>query len=194
MVIIIIGVLASLVVLAVTGAMRNAKNESTTAMLETIKGALESYRTRWGDFPPSTLGKSKAPTSTSNDLNAGAEALVACLSSKQRGGICYLPPNEAHYLNMDADEAPRNLTDWHFGDNQLREFGDFWQRPIVYIHHRDYEKTFTYKFLPGEKAKTFPVKAEKSSVTKAYSNPGKFQLLSVGEDAEPGTDDDIRGY
>jgi hypothetical protein len=119
---------------------------------------------------------------------------VACLSSNQRGGICYQPPNEAHYINIDEDEAPTNLTGWFFGDNALREYGDFWRHPIIYIHHRDYTKSFTYKFLPGKKAPTHSIKAEKSKVTKTYANPGKFQIMSVGEDAKPGTEDDVKGY
>lgn len=191
-VIIIIGMLASLLAVGLSTAMRTSRMNATQTMLDTINGALAQYRTRWGNYPPSTIDelKGKAP----NETNNGIEALVACLSSKQRGGALYQPPGDEQYINTDGDKASGNVTDWFFGDNALREYADIFGQALVYIHHKDYEKPsariLKYKFRPDGKEET--VRVFKSGHTGAFWRHDKVQLWSVGDDGKVDTADDVR--
>jgi len=95
---------------------------------------------------------------------------------------------------VDGDSASTNLTDWYFGTNDLFEYTDFFGNPIIYYHHRDYEKTRTgltrYKF--SAESEELQVLPELHPTTKAPMNAGRFQLRSVGRDGKPGTADDLR--
>jgi prepilin-type N-terminal cleavage/methylation domain-containing protein len=190
-VIVIIAILTSLVTVGVNAALNSSRHSSSEAMLGTIAGALETYRTRWGDYPPTSIDEigGRSP----NDLNTGGEALVACLSSTRKGGIVY-QPSEEHYGNVDKDKASTNVTGWFFGDNELREFRDFFGNVITYVHGKDYAKpksgVLKYKFADG--GPEYTIAPEQSPVTKAFLNPGKFQLRTPGRDGKPGTGDDIR--
>jgi prepilin-type N-terminal cleavage/methylation domain-containing protein len=191
-VICIIGILAAFLTVGVTAALNSSRFSSTEIMLNAISGALSKYQIQWGDYPPSTIDALgvRAP----NAINNGAEALVACLSSKKKGGISYQPPSEEHFSNVDKDKTSTNVTGWFFGDNELREYTDFFGNVIAYLHHRDYKspkpEVTLYRFAP--ESKECKIEAEKSPATKAYRNPDRFQLLSVGRDGKPGTGDDVR--
>src|SRR5262245_28358455 len=69
-VVVIIGILASLVAIGVNAAITTSKTNMTEAMIGTLGGALEQYRTRWGDYPPSSLDEMKAriPNDTNNGI------------------------------------------------------------------------------------------------------------------------------
>jgi len=193
-VIIIIGILASLTLVGVMGALRQARRSSTQNVIEQLRAACESYRVRWGDYPPTSLAEFKAKMP--NDTNNGAEALCACLSSQDRGGVLYQPPDAESYGNVDGDKAEKNITNWYFGDNALREFLDLYRMPITYIHHKDYVKASgpltRYKFKPdGDETSIKPAKTE---ATKTYANPDKFQIFSAGQDGIPGNGDDVVGW
>ncbi len=190
-VIVIIAILTSLVTIAINAALTSGKASSSEAMLRQIEGALASYKTRWGDYPPSSIDELGGRSS--NDVNSGAEALVAALSSRRRGGILYQPAEE-HFGNADDDKASTNVTEWFFGDNALREYRDYFGFTIVYLHHRDYARpkasVTKYKFVSGgEEQKIAP---DQSPATKTFVNPDRFQVRSAGKDGKPGTGDDIR--
>ena len=104
-----------------------------------------------------------------------------------------MPPSGEHYSNVDGDRAPRNVTGWYFGNNELRELRDYFGHTLVYLHHRDYARpraaVTTYQFSPTGDRET--IRAERSPATQAFIGPGRFQLRSVGEDGIFGTEDDI---
>jgi prepilin-type N-terminal cleavage/methylation domain-containing protein len=190
-VICIIAVLTGLVTVAVVGAMKTSKVNGTQQFLNQIEGALASYQVRWGDYPPTSIDDlgGRAP----NDLNQGVESLVACLSSSRKGTVLF-QPNEEHFANVDGDHADKNVTGWYFGDNELREYVDFFGFVIIYIHGKDFARpragTMKYRFFKGGEDVT--VVAEQSPATKTYVNAGRYQLRSVGPDGKFGTPDDIR--
>lgn len=191
-VIVILSILAALATVGVNAALSASRANSTEAMIATISGALASYRTRWGDYPPSSVDAlgGRAP----NDVNNGIEALVASLSSRRRGGVLYQPPGDESFGNADGDKVSANLTDWYFGDTQLREYRDFFGHTLVYLHHRDYARPgpglLKYRFT--DDGETLTVAPEQSPATKTFVHPDRFQLRSVGGDGKPGTADDIR--
>jgi prepilin-type N-terminal cleavage/methylation domain-containing protein len=196
-VVVIIGVLASLVLIGVTYAIKTSKISNTQAMIGTIQGALDNYHTRWRDYPPSSLAEYRG-IRVPNDTNNGVESLVASLSSKQKGGILYQPPSQEMYQNSDEDELPRNPTESYLteaGAYPLLEYMDFFGKSLLYMHHKDYARpgagTTAYKLeLGGEEKQFKPAKGAGSS----WAMPDKFQLYSAGPDGEPGTEDDVRSF
>jgi prepilin-type N-terminal cleavage/methylation domain-containing protein len=191
-VICIIGILTGLVTVGITAALNASKANSSEVMLQSISAALATYQTRWGDYPPTSL--SEIGGGGLNDANNGAEALVACLASSRRGPKLYDPPALEQYVNTDGDSASSNITGWYFGDNALREYSDFFGNVIVYMHHRDYARPRNgiLVYVLSEGGERVKVEAEKSPQTKAFVNPDKYQVRSVGRDGIPGTGDDLR--
>jgi prepilin-type N-terminal cleavage/methylation domain-containing protein len=190
-VICIIAVLTGLVTIAVTAAIKTSKINATQSFLGQIEAALAQYQVRWGDYPPSSI--EELGGHAQNDINQGAEALVAALSSKKRGSVLF-QPNEEQYHNADGDRADRNVTDWFFGDTELREYRDFFGYTIIYIHGKDFARPrpgiLKYRFYPG--GPDVVVSPEKSAATNTWVNAGRFQLRSIGPDGKFGTADDIR--
>ena len=189
-VIVIIGILASFVAVGVNHAISSAKASATEATLRAIAGACGTYYTQWGDYPPTDL--QEIGGSGINDLNNGIESLVACLSSRRGGGIKYTF-DEGILENFDGDKASSNVTDWYFGDTQLRECMDAYGSSMAYHHHKDYGRNNPrlVKVKLGLKADIVEVYPLKSPATKAYVGPSSFQVRSVGKDGKPGTEDDI---
>ena len=189
-VIVIIAILTSLVAVAVSKAIGAARASSTETLLQDISMACKSYQVRWGDWPPSRFrdlgGRPK------NNINEGVETLVAALSSKKKGRPLFQPDDE-QYSNTDGDTASSNVTKWFFGDNALREYRDFHGYVISYTHYREYGSRTgkqTIK-LTLESSNQIVVSPKKSAATKTFRNPGRYQIMAVGEDMKPGTADDI---
>ncbi|MHC4608444.1 MAG: prepilin-type N-terminal cleavage/methylation domain-containing protein [Planctomycetota bacterium] len=176
-VVIIIGILASLTAIGVNQAIVSSKMSHSESLIRVLEGALEVYQTRWGDYPPSTL-KSFRGVKPPNDTNNGIEALVACLSSTKKGGTpVWQASTDELYLNTDEDEIGKNVTGWFFGDKQLREVGDYFGWVLTYVHHKDYEKPpkeiLTYIFAVGEPPAA--IQPAKSARTSTFARPMKFQ-------------------
>lgn len=196
-VICIIGILVALTTVGIAKALDSSKTNSTQAMLDTISGALASYQTRWGDFPPTA--PEELGLTTKNDTNNGVEALVAALSSEKRGGALYR--NEDQLTNTDNDVSPGAMekTKWIFGskekpDDQLHEWCDAFGNTIWYMHGKDFAKTRASltKVVLGDHGETVTIGPEQNPATKTYFGAGRFQLRSCGRDGKPGTSDDIR--
>ncbi|MBI3272506.1 MAG: type II secretion system protein GspG [Planctomycetes bacterium] len=187
----IIGILAALVVPALVGAKRQARVKAAESDIAGIKAALEVYNSRFGDYPPTSL---KDYGLKDNETNSGNEAMVACLQTSLKNGP-FGDWKEERYANLDHDEAGKNLTNWWFGDNQLRELVDDWGNPYVYFHSRDYAKpeAVSKYLVNGETVECAPQKSEK---TKAYHNAHGYQLWSCGPDMKNanGEEDDIHGW
>ncbi|MCK4909780.1 MAG: prepilin-type N-terminal cleavage/methylation domain-containing protein [Planctomycetes bacterium] len=193
-VIAIIGVLAGLTIPSLMRSQLKAKNNAVRVEIQQIGAALESYVTVFGDYPPSSL-RDFEPNLYLNDTNNGTEALVACLSSQIEGGPFLKEWSEERYVNLDNDQVDRNLTDWWFGDSQLRELTDTWGNPYIYFHSRDYEQPqeFSRYMIQGEVADCVPQRSER---TATFHNPISYQLWSVGVNGENdnGADDDINNW
>jgi prepilin-type N-terminal cleavage/methylation domain-containing protein len=195
-VIVIIGILAALTLVGVLAAIGQSRVSATQTLIDQLRSACENYRTRWGDYPPSTLADPVIRARVPNDTNNGAEALTACLSSQNKGGILWQPSDAEAYGNIDDDKAETNVTNWYFGDNQLREILDMWRRPLTYMHHKDYARASApvAKYVFTAKGEEFTIKPSKTEATKTYANPDKFQIMSAGKDGKPGTNDDVVGW
>jgi prepilin-type N-terminal cleavage/methylation domain-containing protein len=191
-VIVILGILMSLAVVGVNAALNTARVTKTEAIIEQLSGCLETYRLRWGDYPPTSLSEFKV--ALPNEVNNGAEAMTACLASRQKGGSLLGNIRDDQYANVDGDSTSRNLTDWFFGDLSLREIADSYGQPLAYMHWKDYAKAEPslrrYRFDAA--SPEVLIEPERSAGTRTFLRPDKFQIQSVGKDGKPGTQDDIR--
>lgn len=193
-VIVIVSILSSILLWGVLASIVAAKETNSQAMVRALAGALESYKSQYGDYPPSSLEyfNVKLP----NETNNGIEALVACMSTTKSGGPFYRPADEGQYTNVDNDKAPKNVTQWFFGDLELRELSDNFGNCLWYVHAVDYDKPKKahLSVLPRRGGEKLEVKIYKSDKTKTFSNPGRFQLVSAGRDEKYGTNDDIKAW
>jgi len=190
---VVICILSILIALSVAGVgvgINVSRANSTEAMLHDLSAAVVVYQTKWGDYPPTSIDEvgGRAP----NDLNAGIESLVACLSSKKKGGPFF--QKDEFLSNFDGDSAARNVTDSYFKTLELFEYKDHFDHPIIYFHHKDYEKPRPglIRYKTGEAGDAIEVGPELHPTTKAPMNAGRFQLRSLGRDGKPGTADDLR--
>jgi len=188
-VITIIGILASLILVGVINAIGSSKINSTKASLLQIKMALEQYKNYFGDYPPSSLTEFGA--TLPNNTNNGIEAMLACLSTNN-GGPFYEAPSK-FLANTDNDSVKKNITNWYFGDNQLREVIDDFGNPFIYFHFRDYQKPSKniIKYIIGGQVQE--CRPSKDNKTGTFCNPYGFQLWSLGPDGknDNGGGDDI---
>ncbi len=188
-VIVILGILMSLAVVGVTAALKSARVTKTESLIETLAMACEQYRTRWMDYPPTTLAEFKV--SLQNDTNNGIEAMTACLASRSKGDPL-LTIRDDQLLNVDNDSAGKNVTNWYFGDWQLREISDGFGFAMVYMHWKDYDKVGNRRIKVDPAGQEESFEPAKSPTTKAYLRPSKFQIMSVGPDGKARTADDVQ--
>lgn len=188
-VIVILGILMSLAVVGVTAALKSARVTKTESLIETLAMACEQYRTRWMDYPPTTLAEFKVPLS--NDTNNGIEAMTACLASRSKGDPL-LTIRDDQLLNVDNDYAGKNITNWYFGDLGLREISDGFGFAMVYMHWKDYDKPGNRRIKVDPSGAECAFTPARSAETKTFLRPSKFQIMSVGPDGVPGTADDVQ--
>ncbi|MBN1417972.1 MAG: prepilin-type N-terminal cleavage/methylation domain-containing protein [Planctomycetes bacterium] len=190
-VIAIISVLVGLTATSLLHFRRRAVESTCREEVRRLAVALESYRTDFGDFPPSTT---KELGLSDNDINAGNESLVASLATQKKHGP-YFEFAEDRLENADADRGGPKVKDlsWIFGDDALREYVDPWGTPYVYFQNRDYGKKAKYRAI-GEKP--FEALAGKSERTAAYHGLTTFQIWSCGPNRtnENGAGDDIGSW
>lgn len=191
MVIAIIAILAALITVVVVKVQGASKVTATEATLADIGFAVDQYKLRWGDFPPSTVQEVGGPPG--NDVNRGIETLVACLASRKKGAPLY-QADEERISNVDGDSIDPKLMDWYFGDGGLRELKDVFGNVLFYIHHRDFAapKPEHLNVQVAEGAKDQKAGVDRGAASNAFLNSGRFQLRSAGPDGVFGTPDDVR--
>lgn len=111
-VIAIIAILSGLILGGLAAARRTTKISLTQGRFQLLKSALERYEHDWDDYPPS-----------GGDEIRGAAALYECLRTDQKGGP-YVKDSDMPSGSINAN-----------GDVG---YWDAWEKPIYYLHHRDY--------------------------------------------------------
>ncbi|MBI4712682.1 MAG: prepilin-type N-terminal cleavage/methylation domain-containing protein, partial [Planctomycetes bacterium] len=195
-VIAVITILAGLVVPGLVKTKVRAKILTAKSEITRIKSALETYYNNFGDYPPTSLKEISVSTYV-NETNAGIESLVACLSTRQKGGPFLLDWPEKRYSNLDNDNTSKNITNWWFGDNELREVTDPWNNPYIYFHARNYDKPDRFsKYQTAQGVKSVTAIPQKSSATATYFAPLTFQIWSIGPELENsnGLGDDVNSW
>ncbi|MFH1227450.1 MAG: prepilin-type N-terminal cleavage/methylation domain-containing protein [Planctomycetota bacterium] len=189
----ILGILAGLLLPGLMKSKAQALRSTSKAEIAQIKGALEQYYANFGDYPPTCLNDS-FPGAGVDSVNAGIESLVACLASQQQGGPFLRDWPEKRYINTDGDSARGNLTNWWFGDSQLREIADPWNNPLIYFNARDYDAAGQYGSYTKSDGSSISCAPGHNSSTSAYYALNSFQILCIGPDEESGNQDDVNSW
>ncbi len=199
-VMVVIAIIASLI--GATSLMLNIsqrKRDLTTSKstLDAIGIALEQLKSadQLGRYPPTQIGKltfsgfdGSKFGGQPNATNIGIETLFVVF---RLPGITAKPSGieESALSNTDGDNALTPVG--NLAKSDLFEYVDAWGNPLVYISASDYKdasKVADYVLMNGQTVKVEPKKNEK---TGEYVRSDSFQLLSIGPDATPGTEDDI---
>lgn len=166
-----------------------AKDRQCRSRLQQLAVMIEAYRTAEGVYPNDTLPREVS----SNVQNSGSEALfLAFYDPKYLGEL----PNQDWLVNTDGDQTSRTLTRLT-EKRDLWEIGDPWGNPIVYFESLHYGTASELAYVAGPQEE-MPVEqgvaARRNERTGGFAEPGKFQLISAGEDGLFGTGDDISHF
>ena len=194
-VIAIITVLAGLTLPGLMKTKVQAQRSAAKAEIAQIKGAIENYYASFGDYPPSSLNDILSAPAV-DGVNSGIESIVACLCTTLGGGPFLRDWQEQKFCNTDGDGAGSNLTNWWFGDTQLREIADPWKSPYIYFNARDYDAPEPYgSYITADGTGIQCVPAFNNN-TSAFYAPMTFQIWSIGPNEEDngGADDDVNSW
>lgn len=162
-----------------------AQERKCRSRLQQLAVMIEAYRTAQGAYPDDRL-----PAGVSaNTQNAGSEALYLQFYHPAYLGEL---PNQDWLVNTDGDLTTRTQT--RLDSRDLWEIGDPWGNPIAYFESLHYADATPQVYVAGPEEEA-PVEqtlqARKDARTGGWEEPGKFQLISAGEDGMFGTEDDI---
>jgi len=166
-----------------------AEEDKTRTYILELQSYAWAYNDRRGDFPP-TLLKALGIATTGDEDNEGIEAFVQAIFHKDYDGP--RPDTASDLINKDDDEANKKIT--VFERPFLFEFSDAWDNPLIYIRYSDYGKVFTYSIQTEYGLDSIEVRALKNPKTGTYYNFESFQIISVGEDGEFDTEDDVTNF
>ena len=190
----IISILAGLSLVGIQKGREYGETNAVKSDVLMLAARIRSFRSAWGDFPPTSLADVGV---RGNTLNAGNESLFAFLLTRKHGGPFADDLPEDRWVNTDGDAltaAQRKIVraqiDWIRGNDALLEHVDFWGNPYVYIRASDYATSFRYSTQFGD---PFTAQAGKNGATGTYFAPTTFQLWSLGPDGinQNGGGDDI---
>jgi prepilin-type N-terminal cleavage/methylation domain-containing protein len=176
----IIGILTAILLPALSSSNTIAKITDTKARMDQITSALTLYKTRYRDYPRSSLprgSKLRLP----NEINVGIELLAASLFCKGSGGEPYMLMKEQYVSNTDKDEVRKKFLPWDHNSKELFEFKDAWGNPFVYIYWKDYGAETEYQRDDGEK---FKVQSASSGKFKKAENAHSYQIWSLGPNGQ----------
>jgi prepilin-type N-terminal cleavage/methylation domain-containing protein len=187
----IIGLLVTLVAVNTGGFFRSGKKMKTKSIVEQLALLIEEHQKLTGDYPPSTLQDLQPPLSSGNEDNEGIEACLAALFAPDYEGQRL---KEDFLINSDGDVADRGFS--IFPRRDLFECKDASDSPLVYVHYRDYGRSYTTLVMNPKTAQYEPVtiQARTNPLTGAYYNLESYQLWSAGTDGIFGTDDDVANF
>jgi prepilin-type N-terminal cleavage/methylation domain-containing protein len=193
----IIAVLAGLGTMVVMMWIKGAPKKETEATAQLLTGQVNAWKGRHHAYPPAKLadvfkvaGEVGAPIKhTSNGENEGIEALFQALNWPSVGADTGLSA-EKQLSNLDEDKLSNSPT---AKGPDLFEIKDGWGNPFVYFPNTAYAQADrdppTYSSRNGP-VNPRPWKEEGGG----FVNPNGFQVFSMGEDGEPNTEDDVKGW
>lgn len=170
----------------------------TQGRLNSLGAAIEELKSndQLQRYPPTSLSKLTFSgfdgakwNAGANAKNVGIETLYVCF---RLPGITVTPKNldSADAVgNTDGDSASSVIGTLQKPD--LFEYLDAWGNPFVYFSASDYKdpsKVEQYVLGNGEEVKVSPKKNEQNGEFMCLNS---FQLISLGPDGQPGTEDDL---
>jgi prepilin-type N-terminal cleavage/methylation domain-containing protein len=214
---VVIGVILLLVAViaaSLGGAFSKSDRARTQATLEVLKSNIQSFESRWGQPPPSTVLRLAELTRSlnlvnANETNEGIEALVLALRSGREGGPylgAELFADNERRTNLDNDTfmegamADAMLDIATDSSNDLFEIVDAWGNPFVYVNIGDMRAGLVRERLTLASGEIIDIQFDecqqklRQNVTGGY--PPGFALWSLGENGinEYGLGDDITSW
>lgn len=186
----VLGILMAVLATQFLPFLKRGEEYKTVSIISQVQTSIELYENEQGDYPPSDFHglASRSP----NEINVGMESLVACLFSPS---FPDKRPDQKWLVNTDEDQSDKVMTD--LGNKSLFEIADAWGNPLVYIHNRDYAKSFTYRFADPKSGEwedqTIEGRKNKEQGDTFFNAQG-YQLISAGADGKFGTKDDLTNF
>lgn len=195
----IIAVLAGLGIAIVNIFIRKSPQFETDATLRKVKATVGAWQLRFQMLPPVRLADIHNAASigqpikhTGNSENEGIEALYQAFYWPGFGTDAELD-GDKELANTDDDrlaQAPNNSD----RGPELREIVDGWGNPLVYFVNTVYAQADqnppTYMLKNDTSVQPRPWREEAGG----FVNPNSFQVFSMGEDGQPNTEDDRKGW
>lgn len=194
----IIAVLAGLGTLVVQIWIKRGPKVQAQDTINKVVALTNAWKMRHGLYPPVRLQDIQKAAGdvgplikhTSNAESEGIETLYQALYWPSFGTDPELA-EEKELRNHDDDRLAQAATSRGV---ELREIVDGWGNPLVYFPNTAYVQSDrdppTYITLRKEAVQPRPWKEEGGG----FVNPNGFQLFSMGEDGQPNTEDDIKGW
>jgi prepilin-type N-terminal cleavage/methylation domain-containing protein len=194
----IIAVLAGLGTLVVQIMIKRQPKIQTESTINKVAALTNAWKMRHGVYPPMRLADIQKAAGdagplikhTSNGENDGIETLYQALYWRSFGTDPELS-EEKELANLDDDKLAQAATTRGV---ELREIIDGWGNPLVYFVNTAYVQADrdppTYLSKRSGAVQPRPWKEEAGG----FVNPNGFQLFSMGEDGQPNTEDDIKGW
>ena len=184
-VMVIVGILMTALLMSGAGIFGKSAEKETTIRIQTVAALLEQFRTIEGAYPDDRLPRGVS----GNPMNIQAEALFIAFFSPGYSGET---PNQDWLVNTDLDSSATALT--IFPERQMFEIGDAWDNPIAYFESLHYKTPGQWMAGLDEEYEAQQSNARRNSNTGGWEEPGRFQLISAGEDGLFDTDDDITNF
>jgi len=188
---VVLGILGLLVVALlpnVLSATKKGDQTETQARMLFLRTAIEAFERKNGYYPPDNFvdpdGKVKPKA---DSVNSGIESLVMFLSQKATGGET-LADHDDWLENTDGDKNNSEIP--LLGRVDKVEVIDSFGTPFAYFTSQfgGYDKAQKVKRTDDEEVTAH---AAKNPATGKFHSPGKYQLISAGEDGQFGTPDDL---
>ncbi len=145
-VILIIGIIAGVLTVAVTGAFGKGRDAEAQSTIRLLTAAIDSFEAQMRIYPPSSLDSlSQAigqPATDPNTTNKGIEALVLALRGRALPSGALLQDDDFNRLRVNTDNADggeiMTSDPTGAGGNMLAwELRDPWGNPFVYVNFQD---------------------------------------------------------
>lgn len=187
----LLGMLAAVLLPAITGARKQGEAVETQARMQHLTQAVEAFHRLKGrgyyppdDFTAVADGEVKAKGSA-DETNAGIESALIFLHQRAEG-YPVLDDKEDWLGNTDGDA---NATEIPLLKRRAKmELLDAWRTPLAYFTSSGYGRKQKIKLESGD---VLDVQAWKNPNSNGYLAPRGFQIISAGPDCKFNTEDDL---
>lgn len=187
----LLGILAAVLLPAITGARRQGEVVDTQARMQHLAQSLEAFQRfkNRGYFPPDDFsvvadGEVKVKGSA-DETNAGIESALVFLHQRAEGYPVF-DDKEDWLANTDADSNSAEIP--LLKRKAKMELLDAWGTPLVYFTASGYGRKQKVKLETGD---VIEAQAWKNPNSSGYLAPRGFQIISAGADRKFNTDDDV---
>lgn len=191
-VVLIIGILASVATGIYTNQTRRARIAATIDLINTLEVGIARYELDMGTYPPSGSARDFPPSEITAGGRRDGSGLLYLALTRSLSGNTYAPGSPlwgGPYIQMHNETVADSTKTEVPGSFDIL---DSWGNPIFYVQWRDYEYT-SADFNGGTRLFTFPVPGQNPNLPaphphyergETYYNPTTYQLYSLGPDGQ----------